>query len=83
MGFNKPWYWIGYVIANYVSGTSSMSSFLMIAVVLINVTILVLGLISAGVEMYVSYFSKSRTGHPSAGPRTDSGPVAALTRWVT
>ena len=38
-----------------------MSSFLMIAVVLINVTILVLGLISAGVEMYVSYFSKSLT----------------------
>ncbi len=61
-----------------------MSSFLMIAVVLINVTILVLGLISAGVEIYVSYFSKSRTGHPSAGAGTDSGasPVTALTRWV-
>ena len=59
-----------------------MSSFLMIAVVLINVAILVLGLISAGVEMYVSYFSKSRTGHRSARAGTDSGagPVAALTR---
>ena len=61
-----------------------MSSLLMIAVVLINVAILVLGLISAGVEMYVSYFSKSRTGHRSASAGTDSGasPVAAVTRGV-
>jgi len=59
-----------------------MSSFLMIAVVLINVTILVLGLISAGVEMYVSYFSKSRTGYPIARARTNSDArrIPALTR---
>ena len=61
-----------------------MSTFLIIAVVLINVTILVLGLISAGVEMYVSYFRNSRTGHPSVGARTDSNAsrVPALTRGV-
>ena len=59
-----------------------MSSFLMIAVVLINVAILVLGLISAGVEMYVSYFKKSRTGQPAERVRTnsDASRVPALTR---
>jgi ABC-type Na+ efflux pump permease subunit len=59
-----------------------MSSFVMIAVLLINVTILVLGLISAGVEMYVSYFKKSPAGYTTARARTNAGTrrIPALTR---
>jgi hypothetical protein len=50
-----------------------MSSFLMIAVALIYVTILVLGLISVGVEMYVAYFRNWRSGHIT--PRVGAGTI--------
>jgi hypothetical protein len=77
---------IGYEIATFRYGISNMSTFLMIAALFINVTILVLGVISVGVEMYVSYFRNSRSNHITqgvgAGTVSNAGPVHGLTRGV-